>query len=600
LSHSPPPANADDHGLRERIGAEQVAILYRNARASRLTIGPVAWLLVWILWDGVNHAGLLAWAGGLTVLSLARVIQGWLYRRSPQPQDPAWGRRFIVLLTVEALLWSLLGSALLPAPHRDLEALVLATLIGVASVGAFVLQPRYLASLLFVTITILPAAVTQLLHLDEISLYAAIALSVYLGLMLFEAHHAERHILELLRLRFTTDRHAAERSEALRLAERQSAVKSQFLATMSHEMRTPLHGILGLTRLLRERDTGVPVPLREGPAEQPLVLMEQAGEHLLTLINDVLDFAKLEAGHVQLKPRNFDLAALVDEVAALGRAAAREGGLGLVCAGELAQPCWVHGDGSRLRQILQNLIGNAVKFTQAGTVTVRARHDAASGQARIEVHDTGIGIAPGDVERIFDAFHQVDSSFGRRFSGTGLGLTISRELARAMGGDLVCSSEAGQGSCFTVTLQLPRATAPRPVPLHTAATAPRLRGRVLLAEDNPVNALVAEAALRRLGLAVEVVSDGASALTAFRAAAHDLVLMDCQMPVMDGFEATRLMRDLERIEGRRRTAVVALTANALEGDRERSLASGMDDHLAKPFRDDELIAVLQRHLPPAA
>ena len=421
----------------------------------------------------------------------------------------------------------------------------------------------------------------------------SVGMLAYLMLMALESRKAERRIRELLRLRFTTDRLAAERQQALELAERQSEVKGQFLATMSHEMRTPLHGILGIARLLREED--------HHPAQRHrLALMERAGEHLLMLINDVLDFSKLEAGHVQLLPSVFDLAALVDDMAALAAASAAQQGLQLATDMALARPCWVLGDAARLRQVLHNLLGNAVKFTRSGQVGLRVRRDAASGRADFIVSDTGIGIAPEDLARIFDAFQQLDGSFGRRYGGTGLGLTISRELAHAMGGDLVCESQPGEGSCFTLTLDLPTAEPAEPELVQSPVALPQLTGRVLLAEDNPVNALVAEAALKRLGLDVEVVVDGASALVSFRARRPDVVLMDCQMPLMDGFEAVRLMRELERIDGRPRTAVVALTANALEGDRQRSLASGMDDHLAKPFREDQLAEVLQRHLKSAA
>ncbi|MET0333336.1 MAG: response regulator, partial [Rhizobacter sp.] len=201
--------------------------------------------------------------------------------------------------------------------------------------------------------------------------------------------------------------------------------------------------------------------------------------------------------------------------------------------------------------------------------------------------------------RIFDAFHQADSSFTRRFGGTGLGLTIARELARAMGGDLVCTSQQGRGSCFTVTMDLPAVPDPTPIVAQESLEQTPLHGRVLLAEDNPVNALVAEAVRKNLGLTVELVEDGLQAVASFRASPPDLVLLDCQMPVMDGFEAVRRIREHEGEQGLARTPVVALTANALQGDREHSLAAGMDDHLAKPFRDEDLRAILRRHLVPA-
>jgi len=279
---------------------------------------------------------------------------------------------------------------------------------------------------------------------------------------------------------------------------------------------------------------------------------------------------------------------------------ASEAGLLLETRLHLPRPCLVVGDPARLRQILHNLVGNAVKFTETGRITVVAKHNAEAGRARIAVHDTGVGIAPEHLSVIFDAFHQADGTFTRRFAGTGLGLTIARELARAMGGDLLVTSQVGKGSVFTLKLDLPHP--PVDVPLGEAPSPPppsprALGGRVLLAEDNPVNALVAEALLQKLGIDVTVVEDGAQAVEAFRSGRPDLVLLDCQMPVMDGLEAARRIRALEAAEGWPRTPMVALTANAFEGDRADSLAAGMDDHLAKPFKDEDLARVLARYLP---
>jgi CheY-like chemotaxis protein/anti-sigma regulatory factor (Ser/Thr protein kinase) len=302
---------------------------------------------------------------------------------------------------------------------------------------------------------------------------------------------------------------------------------------------------------------------------------------------------------VQLTPQCFDLAALIDEVVSLSSRPAAEAGLLISARLQMPRPCFVMGDPARVRQILHNLVGNAIKFTEQGSVTVMAQHNAEHGRARIRVCDTGVGIPPADQALIFQAFHQADGSFTRRYAGTGLGLTIARELAQAMGGDLTVKSQVGKGSCFTVKLDLPRADAPQ-VEAAAAAPAPlpdRLQGHVLLAEDNPVNAIVAEAVLVKHGLAVTVVADGQQALDAFCRQRPDLVLLDCQMPVMDGLEAARRMRAHEAVAGWSRTPMIALTANAFAGDREDSLAAGMDDHLSKPFRDDDLVRLLARHLP---
>jgi len=567
----------------------QVAMLFQRTPMSTLTGVPFALLVSVGLLPFANPVAVWAWFALRCVVTVMRLLLSRSFFRAGTRNQSAWFRCMVATLALDGFVWGLLGTWLVPLDNVPVMALMLTALVGVASVGMFVLQPSWRASAAFLISMLLPVALYQMLMGERQGLFAGLSMLTFLVLITLEARRSEARIHELLNLRFSTDRIAEERAEALRLAQRQSSVKSQFLATMSHEMRTPLHGILGLTRMLQSEKP-------EQPGEQ-LALIERAGEHLLTLINDILDFSKLEAGQARLSPQVFDLAALIDDVVSLSVPSAFQSGLTLTARLHMPRPCFVRGDPSRLRQVLHNLVGNAIKFTEAGAVTVVAKHRG--GRARIAVHDTGVGISADELPRIFDAFHQADSSFARRFGGTGLGLTIARELARAMGGDLVCTSQQGRGSCFTVTVDL--APAPDPVPLAAGAASANaaLQGHVLLAEDNPVNALVAEAALKKMGLTVELVEDGLQALASFRAAPPDLVLLDCQMPVMDGFEAVRRMREHEGEQGLPRTPVVALTANALQGDREHSLAAGMDDHLAKPFRDEELRAVLRRLLVPA-
>jgi len=464
--------------------------------------------------------------------------------------------------------------------------------------------------------TLVPASLMLLSRQDAYGFFGGLGLLSLMALMLFESRRAERRITELLWLRFTTDRIARERTHALVLAQRHSAVKDQFLATMSHEMRTPLHGILGLARLLLDRLPERPGLLHE--SRHQVELIERAGEHLLHIINDVLDFSRIEAGKLQIQHATFDLRALLDEIIELQRVTAQEKGLHLLADVRLPQTCWVSGDASRLRQMLHNLLGNAIKFTEIGEIRVRVASEPQGGGSTVvfRVQDTGVGIPSDQLGVIFDAFHQVDGSFVRRHKGTGLGLTITREIARAMGGDVECESDVGRGSVFTLKVPLHPMAAPSQAVVPSApafgasvsasgdaATAmARFSGRVLLVEDNPVNALVAEANLARLGLDVTRAEDGAQALSMLQHLERpfDLVLMDLQMPELDGMEATRRLRCWENDQRLEPIPVVALTANALSTDRARCLSAGMDDHLPKPFRVEELMAVLQRHLPPPA
>jgi signal transduction histidine kinase/ActR/RegA family two-component response regulator len=585
LPQSPTVSASQEAGLAQRVADAQTVMLYERAHTTTITGMGFALLVALGLLPYVDNGLVWAWFAMRCAVSAGRMLLCHRFFRTSLRSDNLWRRWFLVTLVLDGFTWGLVAIWLAPQGNLYLVALELAALVGVAAVGAFVLQSSFKACAAFLLSMLLPVAIHQMLGASRFGLFIGLGTLTFLVLVIIEAQRGESRIRELLMLRFTTDRIAEERAQALRLAQRQSSVKSQFLATMSHEMRTPLHGILGLTRMLQN----------EKPAEpgEQLALIERAGEHLLTLINDILDFSKLEAGQVRLSPQVFDLAALIDDVASLSVPSAFQAGLTLTTRLHMPRPCHVRGDPARLRQVLHNLLGNAVKFTESGAVTVVAKHRGT--RARIAVHDTGVGIPADELPRIFDAFHQADSSFTRRFGGTGLGLTIARELARAMGGDLVCTSQQGRGSCFTVTVDLVPAPNPAPAVASNADTA-TLQGHVLLAEDNPVNALVAEAALKNMGLTVELVEDGLQALASFRAQPPDLVLLDCQMPVMDGFEAVRRMREHEGELGLPRTPVVALTANALQGDREHSLAAGMDEHLAKPFRDEELRAVLRRLL----
>jgi signal transduction histidine kinase/ActR/RegA family two-component response regulator len=490
-------------------------------------------------------------------------------------------------------VYGLLGTLLMPTHEPAIAAIMLATLVGITAIGVVVLSTSVRAALSLCLPVLVPTIAAQLLTGTRLSIYTGLAMTVFMVLIVVEVRAASIHTLAMLRLRFTMDDLAAQRQQALDLAERSSAVKSQFLATMSHEMRTPLHGILGVTRLLRAER---PDDTLAGRTHR-LEMIERTGEHLLGLINDVLDYSKIEGGHLRVEPIDFDLTALVESVADLARIAAAEKGLALTLHVAVDSPCWVHSDPSRLRQVLLNLSGNAVKFTDRGSVHLSLQRSP-EGDTLIEVTDTGPGIAPDQHERVFDAFHQSDGSFGRKHGGTGLGLTISRELARALGGELVCTDAPGGGARFVFTLPLP-AGAPVLAPAQASNAPLSLHGRVLVVEDNPVNALVTEALLLRTGVSVDLVADGMQAVARATNAHYDLILMDCQMPGMDGFEATARIRAAERASGANAVPIVALTANALESDRQRSMAAGMNEHLAKPFHEQELNTLLMRYLGPA-
>ena len=387
------------------------------------------------------------------------------------------------------------------------------------------------------------------------------------------------------------ERQTRRLNDAKALAEAANQAKSQFLANMSHELRSPLSGVIGIAELLAEED------LSADHRRLVAQLLSSAGA-LLHLVDDILDFARIEAGKLSVERVPCRLSSVVDDVARLLDHQVRRQQVALRQAVPDHLPP-VLTDPARLRQVLLNLMGNAVKFSPGGTVEVRLselHRDGERLRIRLEIEDTGIGIAEEDQPNLFEPFTQVDASSSRRYGGTGLGLAIALSLVELMGGRIGVDSRLGEGSVFWFELRLrlaaePEAAASRgePASLSGAAGA---GPRVLLVEDNPVAAVVAAGILRHLGAEVETVDEGHAAVTAASRRAFDLILMDCQMPGMDGFQATREIRRRERETESPSTPIVALTAHALAEDRNKCLAAGMDDHLPKPVRRDALARTL--------
>jgi two-component system sensor histidine kinase/response regulator len=378
-------------------------------------------------------------------------------------------------------------------------------------------------------------------------------------------------------------------------ADAANQAKSAFLANMSHEIRTPMNAIVGLAQLLRH-------DIVDGPAVQRLQRIDAAAQHLLAIISGVLDLSKIEAGRLDLEHLDFTLDQLLSRTVDLVAEGVRAKGVALaVHRGDV--PLHLRGDLTRLSQALLNLLNNAAKFTERGRIELQCSVQQRQGDElllRFDVRDTGIGIAPEDQARLFQAFEQADATTTRRHGGTGLGLAITRRLAQLMGGDTGLESTPGVGSCFWFTARVTElgATVARPAPTR-AELEERLRrqhggSRVLLAEDNEVNQEVAVALLRRVGLQVDVACDGAQALQCAQAQHYDLVLMDVQMPDMDGLQAARVLRALPECHG---TPILAMTANAMPEDRIACLEAGMVDHVTKPVDPLQMYQALLAWLP---
>ena len=391
---------------------------------------------------------------------------------------------------------------------------------------------------------------------------------------LFERKHAE----EVLRVALANAQEAGE-------------AKGRFLANMSHEIRTPLTGILGMATLLRGLDL---------TAEQRdyVQAIDESGKALLSVLDDVLDVAKIDAGMMTVALRPCDVRGVLRDVATVLWGKVAEKGLALRVDVHEDVPAWVESDPLRLRQVVLNLAANAVKFTDAGRVDLRARWSA-PGTLRVEVEDTGIGIEPSHIPRLFEDFTQEDTSPSRRHGGTGLGLSIARRFVTLLGGEIGAKSAPRVGSTFWLTL--PARAAAAPVPARGVAPTGKVRpgARALLVEDDAVSRFVVQKLLQGHGLLVDTAVDGATGFDAWAAGAYDIVFMDCQMPGLDGYEATRRIRERERQSGAARTPVLAMTASVLPSDSARCREAGMDDLVPKPIDPGQLRDILARWVPAA-
>jgi len=596
-------ARASPAAIERQIGFERLNSLY--AITDPLLVGGFAFTALTgaLLASSVPHPLLFTWLVVKILLTAARLVDGRMFLRDHHRslRQRYWRTRFVTGVVLDSLSWGLLPVLCMPTADPAINGVLLAAMVAVASAGAIALSADRLASGLAMVLVLGALFEQQVLTPTPLGRYTAAGLVIYAALLFLEARNSHRRFTEAMRLRFENAAIADERHRALLYAEHSNAAKTRFLASVSHELRTPLNGIIGMTQL-------VAVEPLSTLQRQRLDVLRHSAEHLVTVIGDLLDLSRIEFDRIELNPQPTLIAQTVRDVTDLLQPVAEDRGLAFEAVFDLGLPAAALMDASRVKQVLHNLIGNALKFTAQGHVGLAV--GMSDGLLRFRVSDSGEGIPPDAIERIFDAFEQGPSMTAPARSGAGLGLTISRRLARAMGGDVTCRSIPGRGTTFEFTIAFrptPRTPTPRPSLSEELAAAgetagpplPR-SGRVLVVEDNEVNALVVRGMLEQMGVNAELAVDGQKALACMHQTSYDLVLMDCQMPVLDGWEATRIWRAREtRLRQNQRVPIVALTASAAAGERERCLEAGMDDYLSKPFSREALGDLVDRYVAPA-
>lgn len=606
----------DMSATTSRVQQTQISRLIQSSAAGNIIAYVMAIIWVALLWGELPPQVLVVWLLAMGVLFLFRASIHYfnLYKTSRAGIPIELVRRWYLLAVMfTGVGWGV--TSILMFPNSQLEQIVLAfILIGVSASGIMYAHVAWVYYA-YVGFVLLPLILRLSSVGGEVYYSLSAMTALFLGVMMLAVHKMQQSSMAALELSYKNEElikdlevlnHSlseeieyvkqveTELVEARDHAEKMSQAKGRFLANMSHEIRTPMNGVLGTLQLLETSELTV--------AQREYVsTAHKSADALLSILNDILDLSKIEAGKLGIESIHFDLRDLMADIVDLQSHRAEQKKIQLITDVDPKLANTVVGDPVRVRQILVNLLSNAIKFTEVGEVRLRLRVlTQMDNEAilRIEVSDTGVGIDKATQKKLFTAFTQADGSTTRKYGGTGLGLAIVKQLVHLMSGQLGVESVLRKGSTFWFEIPVGVATADveKPVQREQQITALPVGARILLAEDNPVNQMVARKMLEQFGMQVVVVDNGNKALKQLEQESFDIVLMDCQMPELDGLAATRILRDYETQMSHTHTTVIAMTANVMEGDRERCLAAGMDDYLGKPVKLDELEAMMRRWL----
>lgn len=589
------PADADlpETAPAEMVEREQLRMLFEHMIVGTLISTGFAIFLAAHLYGTVPAAQIVLWLVLKLGIAAPRIVQVVLFRRRGVDNARRWSLATNAMLAADGFVWGLGGMWFTQGPMVE-AAVVAASLCCIACVATFGLQVSFKATSSYVIPMMVFTAIGMLGRGADFGIYSAAGLALVLLLMLSTAKRAERRLLEVFRLRALAQQIADERAKAVSVLKGHSDHKSRFIATISHEVRSPLHGIISLANLLDQQIT-------DPSARRKVELIESSGKHLLTLVSDLLDMSKIEAGALRLDPKAFDLAEELEQLASLYQTRAQQGRVHLHTRLAFPAPLRVVGDSGRVRQVLDNLVGNAIKFTPRGGSVSLMVTVSGEGHVTFVVSDTGPGISKADQERLFHPFEQGAADPDKAREGAGLGLAIARDLVAFMQGTLTCESELGKGATFRCVLPLPLAPvqdeAPAVVPQFVTPALSGAAPLALVVEDDEASALVATASLQRAGWEVDVLTDGDVAVKRLTmpSVRPVLVLMDCDLPQLDGLEATRNVRAWEKRSGAKPVRIVALTGRSTRQERHECIQAGMDDVFTKPFSMAELAAFATRH-----